>query len=106
VTYIRCTTERALLMSNAMAESPRTVAQLVELSGLSKQAVARWLKAVRGNVHIAGYTEDARGRVFAPMWAYGAGVDAPRPGCARSAAERMRDVRRRRKDSSGDDLFE
>jgi hypothetical protein len=105
--YVRVTLARALQMANAMADHPCTVAQLADLSGLSKPAIARWLKASREQVHIAGYTADTRGRMFAPQWAWGAKPDVARPGSTKTAAQRMRDFRARmRKVAAGDDLFE
>ncbi len=106
-TYVRNTVERAMLMAEALKAGPCTLAYLAQLSGLSTIAVARWLKSVRKTVHISGYTEDVRGRLFTPLWIWGKGKDAPRPGPQSTPAERMRAVRERRRQAaqSGDDLF-
>ena len=105
MTYNRNTIERMEQMTDALKASPHRVEDLCELTGLSVEAVRRWLKAVRKKVYIADYGEDARGRMFAPRWAWGRRKDAERPGQQRTAAERMRDVRARRKAQSNEDLF-
>jgi biotin operon repressor len=68
--------------------------------GLSKVAVATWIKAMRqaGMVHISAWTDDKRGRKFTPMYSWGNRVDLARAGQARTAAERMRAYRARMKE--------
>jgi hypothetical protein len=105
-TYVRNNVERAMQMMEALKANPCTLAYLAEISGLSTIAVARWLKSVRKTVHISGYTEDARGRLFTALWVWGKGKDAPRPGPQKTPAERMQAVRERRRAAQANaDLF-
>lgn len=82
-----------------MESTPRTYRELSEISGLPLPSIRRWVKNLQaaGFAHVAGYAPDRAGRMFVPMWAWGAGADAARPGPRRTAAERMRDSRARRK---------
>lgn len=102
---VRNTTERILLMQEAMLATPQTFEQLAEASGLSKTAVQRWALSIRSHIHIADYAPDKRGRKFVPMFVWGEGEDAPRPGPQKSAAQRMQAVRDRRKAVRNADLF-
>lgn len=72
---------------------------LSEAVGLSKVAVATWIKAMRraGLIHVSGWTDDKRGRKFTPLYSWGKQNDVPRAGQARTAAERMRAYRARMK---------
>lgn len=101
-TVLRNTPERSLRMLDALNSGPKTYDQLVLASGLKKPAVAHWVKAMRaaGGVYVAGWAEDQRGRLFMPVFARGSGSDVQRPGPAKSAAERMRRMRDRRKNAA------
>lgn len=93
----RINVKTAMLMAEAMKRRPLTYDTLAQISGLSKVSVQRWMKAERKNVHVADYQDDIRGRRFVPMFRWGPGNDAPRPGPRRTPAERMADVRARRR---------
>lgn len=89
-------------MRTALIAQPHTYDDLTVLTGLSKQSVALWVKHQKDIhlVHISGYSADTRGRLFVPQFSWGNKPDAPRPGCQRTAADRMRDMRARRKATS------
>ena len=93
---IRNTPERTAQMLNALLKAPRTYDQLEAASELNKPAVATWVKAMRaaGHLHISGWVPDCRGRMFTPVFAWGAGTDVKRAGQARTSAERMRAYRK------------
>lgn len=94
----RMTLGTSAKLQRALTEKPRTVAELGELSGMPLASYT-WLKKARkeGLVYRSGWTEDVRGRLFTALFSWGAGVDVPRPGGARTAAQRMADVRARRR---------
>lgn len=96
---VRNNPERTLRMTNALLKGPQTYDQLAAVSGLSKVAVATWVKAMRKikALHIASWTDDCRGRKFTPVFGWGDKPDVPRAGQARTAAERMRAHRERKK---------
>ena len=98
-TPVRNTPERALRMQQSLAAAPQTYDQLVLVSGLQKPAVAHWVKAVRaaGGLHVAAWAQDSKGRWFTPVFRWGKGVDVDRPVGAKSAAERMAQMRARKK---------
>jgi hypothetical protein len=82
-------------MKRALRRKGHTLAQLAALTGLSHSAVSRWLTA--NTTYVCGYEQDARGRLFTRVWRWGTKPSLPRPGPQRTAADRMRDVRARRK---------
>ena len=86
-------------MTDALQKEQHTYDSLSEMVGLSKVAVATWIKAMRkaGFVHVSGWTDDVRGRKFTPMFSWGKGPDIARAGQARTSAERMRAYRARLK---------
>lgn len=69
------------LMTMALVQQPRSVAQLAEIANLSPEAVRFWLRKLKsaGGARISGYAQDARGRQFSPLWSLEGGADAPRP---------------------------
>lgn len=94
---IRNNPERSAKMVQALLKAPQTYVQLEAVSGLSKAAVATWVRAMRATdaMHVAGWTTDCRGRLFVPRFKLGAGEDAQRPGRAKHVNERMADYRAR-----------
>ena len=88
-------------MRTALMKEPQRYTDLAELTGLSKPAVTLWIKAIKRihAVHIADWVTDVRGRLFVARFAWGEQDDAPRPGPQRTAADRMRDMRKRRADA-------
>lgn len=98
---VRINAVRIERMRQALATKPQTYDQLAAISGLAKPAVARWVKTMRGEgmqkIYIADWADDERGRKFVPMFKWGKGKDKPRPGRAHTAAERMRNLRARRR---------
>lgn len=85
-------------MRRAMVKRPRTYSELSEISGLTRSTIAKWFAVEQANVHVAGWAEDIRGRVFVPRWGWWADekrppVDVPRP-TPKTSAERMRRWRR------------
>lgn len=90
----------AAILQSAMVERPRSYDDLVNICGLSKPAVARWIKTMHlaGFAYIAGWGADRNNRLFVPLWAWGREQDAPRPGPQRTPAERMKALRAARKE--------
>lgn len=88
-----------VMLQIQLVAGQRTYEQLRAATGLSHASVARWVSRMRElkQVHIAGYAEDARGRPFVPLFAWGSADDAPRPGQRRTPAERMAALRAERK---------
>ena len=82
-------------MIEELQKTSHSYDSLSEAVGLSKVAVATWIKAMRqaGMVHISAWTDDKRGRKFTPMYSWGNRADLARAGQARTAAERMRAYR-------------
>lgn len=99
----RMTSVNSLALVLAMRE-PRSYDQLAIATGMSKVAVQRWISKARedesleSRPYIADYAEDARGRLFVPLWQWGSESDKQRPGAKPgAAAERMRRMRLRKK---------
>lgn len=90
-------------MTDALQKGRHSYDSLGEMVGLSKVAVATWIKAMRkaGFVHVSGWTDDVRGRKFTPMFSWGNGPDIARAGQARTSAERMQAYRARLKQGGG-----
>lgn len=91
-----------LTMVSALKAGRHSRDQLARLSRLSKRTVSEWIAEKREFIHVADYAEDARGRKFVELFAWGRKPDAPRPGQRRTTAQRMADLRaRRRKEKEG-----
>ena len=95
-----------VITAKMIAELQKTSHSYDSLSaavGLSKVAVATWIKAMRKAcmVYVSTWTDDKRGRKFTPMFAWGNQADIARAGQARTAAERMRAYRARMKEGGG-----
>lgn len=90
-------------MTDALHKGSHTYDSLAELVGLSKVAVATWIKAMRKSkfVYVSGWTDDVRGRKFTPLFSWGSKPDVARAGQARTSAERMRSYRARMKSTGG-----
>jgi hypothetical protein len=88
----------SLAMQQAMTRSACTFDQLARVSDLGERAVRRWVAALHeaGGAHIERWVLNAAGRVVVPAFRFGAGEDAPRPGPARTPAERMAALRAKR----------
>lgn len=73
--------------------------QLIAFTGMSMQAVGRWVRRMKaaGEIHVESWSEDKNGRLFVPMFRWGAKPDAARPGAAITNAQRMAEMRARRK---------
>lgn len=91
----RFTVVHSEMLRDNLTERPMTYDQMVELTGLSKVSVARWVKGRRaaGRVFIEGYGPDKNERLFCPLFRWGNLQDAARPGYSISPAERMRQHR-------------
>lgn len=94
----RCTPERGFQMQEAMRKKPRSAEALIELTGLSRDSVLRWVRTMRDAkaVRIAAWADDDRGRNAVPLYGWGSGADAERRE-PRTAAQRMAEVRARRR---------
>ena len=72
----------AILVSELLdLDDPKSVAHIAESSGLHHLTVAAILRAFRAArvARIAEWGRDCRGRGNVPLWALGAGRNAPRP---------------------------
>lgn len=92
-----------LRMQTALTVSGHTYDELAAISGLAKEAVARWVKALRKTepakgIYIERWAADRRGHPVVPVWRWGNQPDAPRPGRALTAAQQMAKLRARRKE--------
>lgn len=93
----RTSVKQAIALRDMLSQTPMTYEQLVAATGMSQPRVAYWRKSNADNIYVAAWAPDKRGRLFNPVWAWGAGEDAPRPGRSQTSAERMRELRARRK---------
>lgn len=76
-----------------LVTSSATYAEMTALTGLSHQAVARWVKEMRDEklIHIAAWERDVRGYPTVPRFAWGHNfTDAVRPSIPRNELERAR----------------
>lgn len=100
----RNTAATQLLMQTALMSAGQTYDELAAHSGLAKEAVARWVKTLRALptkvIFIERWAEDSRGHPVVPVFRWGAGKDAPRPGRRLTAAQQMAKLRARRKAES------
>lgn len=98
----RNTAATQLLMQTALMSAGQTYDELAAHSGLAKEAVARWVKTLRalGTIHVERWADDSRGHPVVPVFRWGAGKDAPRPGRRLTAAQQMAKLRARRKAES------
>ena len=93
------TTEQQIsLVCEMLKSGPQRYADLMLMTGLSKQTLFQLIKQMRGAklVRIVSYAKDIRGRLFVPMFEWSSDADEPRPGQQRTGADRMRDLRARR----------
>ena len=86
----RMTVALSLKLRQLLQESPKTYEQLAELSGINQSRVARWRKSNAEFIHVDHWAPDKNGRLFIPVFAWGADPDKARPGRVLSSAERMR----------------
>ena len=90
---------RKVLMAAELMKGARTYDQLAEICDLRKTTVARWIRTMRASnlVHVSAWSEDSRGRMFIPCFAWGPGTDAARPGTRITSAQRMAETRAKKK---------
>ena len=95
----RNTAKIALSMQTALKASGHTYDDLVLVSGLAKESVARWVKQMRelGVVRVCAWNDDVRGRRIVPVFQWGTEPDLQRPGRRWKADETMASKRARRK---------
>ncbi len=86
-----------LAMVEALKTKPHSREQLARGSGLVKRTVSEWIDEHRDFIYVADYANDARGRKFVELFAWGRKPDKLRPGQRRTAAQRMADLRERRR---------
>lgn len=86
----RMTVALSLKLRQLLQESPKTYEQLAELSGINQSRVARWRKSNAEFIHVDHWAPDKNGRLFIPVFSWGADPDKARPGRVLSSAERMR----------------
>lgn len=86
---------RKVLLATELMKGVRTYDQLAEICDLRKTTVARWIRTMRASnlVHVSAWSEDSRGRMFIPCFAWGPGADAARPGTRLTSAQRMAETR-------------
>jgi DNA-binding IclR family transcriptional regulator len=83
----------------AMQTHPKTLIELVDLSGLSKPTVTRYVNALHSlkMAHVAGWVRDARGYPTIRQFAWGEKPDMECPVTERTSTTRMRLLRAARK---------
>jgi len=95
-------TTRKMLTPTAMAKmqagmerKPRSLNDLVKISGLSKPVVTRYIRELQGVplVHVGDWDKDPRGYPTIAKYKWGAGANVPCPKKHASDAERMRKAR-------------
>lgn len=85
----------AARMLQAMGIRPQSLDDLVSVSGLAKQVVTRYVKALQcaGMLHVGGWARDARDYPTIRQFASGNMPDVACPKTTRTAAQRMRALR-------------
>lgn len=85
------------IMLEEMLEGPFTTQNLVEVSGLGKTCVYRFLRTFHAKsvVHISGWEKDSAGRVCVPVYTLGRGKDVKRK--IKSKAETNREYIERKR---------
>lgn len=89
----------SLRMQQHITKAAAGYAELMEVSGLSRESVEHWIRQMRkvGAVHVSGYEADDRGRYCMPMFRFGPGEDAERPKPKLTNAQRQAAYRVRKK---------
>lgn len=82
-------------MQQALEHSPRSLDDLVKVSGLSKPLVTRYVRELQaaGLVHVGGWARDVRGYPTIECYRWGRQPDVPCPRKYSNDAERMRIAR-------------
>lgn len=77
----RLTVFTALQMQNAMSARPHTYNELVAIADLGREAVERWVRQMRAakSAHVAAWLRDETNGQHIAAFAWGPGVDQPRP---------------------------
>ena len=88
----RMTMLHAEVLRDRMVNEAMTYNRMAEVAGLGKTAVQRWARDMRaaGLIYVAEYGPDKNGRLFVPLYKWGRGRDAERPGDKETPADRMR----------------
>lgn len=89
----RITSRMSMYLRDLLTASPLSYADLVQYTGISQPRVARWVKGNRADIRVVSWSPDKNGRLFCPVFRWGAGADAPRPGRVLTAAAQMRKSR-------------
>lgn len=84
-----------------LTEKAWTYDGLAAATGINKRRLAAWIAANREHIRIEDWAPDKNGRPFLPMFRWADGEDTPRPGRRISSAQRMRELRERRKAHGG-----
>lgn len=89
-------------MQRAMELKPRSLTDLVKVSGLSKPMVTKYVRDLQAEtlVHVGDWANDRRGYPTIKKYSWGKGVDAPCPRKTITPAERMRVLRASRKETT------
>lgn len=97
----RISTAHITAMIAALDKKPMTYDALAQLTGLSKEAVTRWVKNARSAddslVYISDWLPAKDGTLRVRAYRWGLQEDAPRPGPKQTNAERMRLLRAEKK---------
>lgn len=83
----------------ALLDKPRSVPELMDVSGLSTNTVHEYMRALRkeGVVHIGAWRRDATGRESLRVFKFGPGKDAAR--AKKSKAQIARECRERKREA-------
>jgi hypothetical protein len=87
------------IMLEEMLDGPFTTRNLMEVSGLGKSSVYRYVRTfhARSVVHISGWEKDAAGRALIPVYSLGRGSDAKRKNKSKAEINRGYAERKRMK---------
>lgn len=89
----------SLRMQQHITKAAAGYADLMAVSGLSRESVEHWTRQMRqaGSVYVESYEPDERGRYCMPMFRFGVGEDAERPKPKLTNAQRQAAYRVRKK---------
>ncbi len=98
----RLTPVASAKMQEAMRKKALSLRNLAEVSGLAMPVVTKYVRQLQGAemAFVADWEADSRGYMTIEKYKFGKGEDVPCPKSTRTAADRMKDVRAKRKAAS------
>lgn len=96
----RVSISETLAMTEALKKRGYSDVDLGAAFDMTGTQAGRWRRKLAeetGMVYVEGWLPDARGRLFVPVWRFGKGENAERPGPSMTMQERMVKLREDRK---------